>query len=200
MPSKTLCNFSKNKSSVSGFKSCGRGLRGLITVYKNSRQNFMQFSKIQGSVLGFESCSRGLRDMSSTLLDNWTRIRQVHQFRCAKAWATAAGCAMTPDLPGRARIPPASAGLPPAWRWQSEWQWYSRPATASHNGGGSVRTAVGVKLPWGGAAHRRLTTSLCGPGCRGQMGLQIHSVKEGCNKLFCVVRVNLLPHMPCSAL
>ena len=58
---KTLCNFSKNKSSVSGFKSCGRGLRGLITVYKNSRQNFMQFSKIQGSVLGFESCSRELR-------------------------------------------------------------------------------------------------------------------------------------------
>ncbi len=30
------------------------------------------------------------------LLDNWTRIRQVHQFRCAKARATAAGYAMTP--------------------------------------------------------------------------------------------------------
>lgn len=49
-----------------------------------------------------------------------------------------------------ARTPAMSIRLPLIWRWQSEWQWYSRPATVSSNGGGSVRTAVGVKLPWGG--------------------------------------------------
>jgi len=59
--------------------------RAGVILQKCRLKTLCNFSKNKSSVLSLKSCGRGLRDILSMLLDNRTRIRQVHQFRCAKA-------------------------------------------------------------------------------------------------------------------
>ena len=84
------------------------------------------------------------------------------QFRCcAEARAKVVGAPWS--VLRRAIEPAASAGLPPTWPWQPEWQWYSRPATALlcriTQWGRLCQNDRGVKLPWGRIAICRLATS-----------------------------------------
>ena len=77
-------------------------------------KKFFEFFKKISSLLGLECCSRGGERVTRPFmhLENRIPIHQVHQFRCAKARATAAGYAITPVYRAQRETPLRVSGCP----------------------------------------------------------------------------------------